>query len=160
MVSFPIDSFFVLFAAILLSRLDILLSKFVIVTKFSCASPALKTLGAKVLNSGVVIYLSWFWSVSFSLISVTFVLQSVFLTGLLTSSNLFTTVDNAVFVDKLLTSGILPSTSVILVLYSIFLTIPLVSGIFFSNSVLSASHLVFKTNALVSILFTLATNLS
>ena len=54
----------------------------------------------------------------------------------------------------------LPSISVILVLYSIFLTRPLVSGIFFSNSVLSASHLVFKTKALVSILFTLATNSS
>ena len=57
-ISFSIDSFFVSFAAILLPRLDTLLSKFVFATKFACASLALKTLAAKVLNSGVVIYLS------------------------------------------------------------------------------------------------------
>ena len=72
--SFSIHSFFVLFAAILLSRLDTLLSKSVFVTKFACANLALKTSAAKVLNSGVVIYLSWLWSVSFFSISVIFVL--------------------------------------------------------------------------------------
>ena len=55
---FSIDSFFVLFAAILLSRLDTVLSKFVFTTKFARANLALKTSAAKVLNSGVVIYLS------------------------------------------------------------------------------------------------------
>ena len=47
-----------LFVAILLSRLDTLLLKFVFVAKFGCANLALKTSAAKVLNSGVVIYLS------------------------------------------------------------------------------------------------------
>ena len=50
-------------------------------------------------------------------ISVTLVLYSVFfLTELLTLGILFSTVDNAVFVAKLLTSGILLSVSVIVVL--------------------------------------------
>ena len=50
------DSFFVLFTVILLPRLDIILSKSVFVTQFACTNLALKTLAAKVLNSGVVIY--------------------------------------------------------------------------------------------------------
>ena len=53
---------------------------------------------------------------------------------------LFSTVVNAVFVAKLLISGILPSISFILGLQSVFLTRPLVSGIFFSNSDLSVSY--------------------
>ena len=73
---------------------------------------------------------------------------------------LFSTVVNAVFVAKLLTSRILFSNSVILVLYLVNLTRPLVSGILFSNSVLSVFYLVFNTNSLVSILSTLATNVS
>ena len=64
-------------------------------------------------------------------------LKSVFSTKLPILHILFSTAVNAVFVVKLLASGI-----------------------FFSNSVLSVQYLVFKTNALVSILFTLATNLS
>ena len=43
---------------IFLLRLDSLASKSVFVIKFACANLALKTLAAKVLNSGVVIYLS------------------------------------------------------------------------------------------------------
>ena len=43
-------------------------------------------------------------------------LWSVFLTKLLTLGTLFSTVVNAVFVGKLVISGILPSISVILVL--------------------------------------------
>ena len=66
----------------------------------------------------------------------------------------------AVFVAKLLISGVLPSISVILVLQSVFLTRPLVSGILFFNSDLSVSYLFFKANLLVSIAFTLVTNLS
>ena len=46
-------------------RLDSLASKSVFVIKFACANLALKTLAAKVLNSGVVIYLSWLTSVTF-----------------------------------------------------------------------------------------------
>ena len=57
-ISFPVDSVFILFIAILLLRLDTVLSKFAFVTKFDCANLALKTSAAKVLNSGVVIYLS------------------------------------------------------------------------------------------------------
>ena len=53
-----IESFFILFSAILLSRLDIILSKFVFVTKFARANLALKTSAAKESNPGVVIYLS------------------------------------------------------------------------------------------------------
>ena len=59
--SFSIDSFFVLFPAVLLIRLDTVLSKVVFVTKFACDNLALKTSTAKALNSGVVIYLSWLY---------------------------------------------------------------------------------------------------
>ena len=64
----------VLSKVIFLLRLDSLASSnSVFVIKFTCANFALKTLGAKVLNSGVVIYLSWLWSVSFFLSSLIFV---------------------------------------------------------------------------------------
>ena len=56
--SFSIYSFFDLFAAVLLSRRDTSLSKFVFATKFACVIFALITLVAKVLSSEVVIYLS------------------------------------------------------------------------------------------------------
>ena len=56
--SFSIDLFFVLFSAVLLSRLDTVLSKFVFATKFVCDNLALKTSAANLLNSGVIIYLS------------------------------------------------------------------------------------------------------
>ena len=71
---FSIDSFFVLFIAILLSRLDTTLSKSAFVTKSACANLALKASAAKVLNSGVVIYLLWLWSLSLFSISVTLAL--------------------------------------------------------------------------------------
>ena len=79
------------------------------VTKFARGNLALKTPATEVLNSGVVIYLSWLWLLS--LFSI-----SVFLTRLLTLGILFSTVVNAVFVAKSLTLGILPSISEILVL--------------------------------------------
>ena len=60
---------------------------------------------------------------------------------------------NAVFVAKLLTSGILFSDSVSFVSLT-----KLHTGILFSNSVLSV--LVFHTKSLASTLFTFATNLS
>ena len=70
--SFSTSKCFVLFEVIFLPRLDILVSKSVFVIKFACANLGLKTLAAKVLNSGVVIYLSWLWSVRFFAISVIF----------------------------------------------------------------------------------------
>ena len=83
-----------------------LASKSVFVIKFTYANLALKTSAAKVLSSGVVIYLPWLWSVSFFSSSLIFVSYFVFLTKLLTSGILFSTVVNTVFVAKLLTSGI------------------------------------------------------
>ena len=83
------------------------------IIKFACATLTLKTSAAKVLNSGVVIYLSWLWSVSFFSVLVIFVL-SVFLTKLLILGVLFSTAVNAACVNKLLILGILPSISVIL----------------------------------------------
>ena len=49
---------FDLFEVIFLLRLDSLASKSVFVIKFACVNLALKTSGVKVLNSGVVVYLS------------------------------------------------------------------------------------------------------
>ena len=69
---------------------------------------------------------------------------------------LFSTAVNAVFVAKLLTSGILFSNSVSFV----FLTKLVTSGTFSSNSVLSVWNSVYKTKVLVSILFTFAASLS
>ena len=94
--------FTVLVASILLSRFDAVLSKIVFVTKFACANIAFKTSAAKVLNSGVVIYLSWLWLLSLFSISVILVLWSI--TRLLTLGILFSTAANAVFVAKLVTS--------------------------------------------------------
>ena len=65
---------FDLFVVIFLLRLDSLASKSVFVIKFACTNLALKTSAAKVLNSGVVIYLSWLWLLSLFSISVTLVL--------------------------------------------------------------------------------------
>ena len=75
------------------------------VIKLACPILALKTSAAKVSNSGVVIYLS----LTLFLIYVTLVLKSALLTKLLTIDILFSTAVNAVFVAKLLTSGVLPS---------------------------------------------------
>ena len=58
MFSLSTDPFFVLFSAILLLRLDTVLSKSAFVTDFAHANLGLKTSTAKVLNSAVVIYLS------------------------------------------------------------------------------------------------------
>ena len=66
--------FTVLVASILLSRFDAVLSKIVFATKFACANIAFKTAAAKVLNSGVVIYLLWLWLLSLFSISVILVL--------------------------------------------------------------------------------------
>ena len=55
--SFLTSKCFDLFEVIFLLRLDSLASKFVFFLKFAFANLALKTSAAKVLNSGVVIYL-------------------------------------------------------------------------------------------------------
>ena len=65
---------FVLFDTNCLLRLDSLLLKSVFFTKSACTSLVLNTSAANLLNSGVVIYLSWLWSVTFFSISVIFVL--------------------------------------------------------------------------------------
>ena len=62
--------------------------------KFACANLAAKFSPLKLLNSWVVIYLSWLWSVSF-------------FTKLLTLGILFSTAARAVVVAKLVISGIL-----------------------------------------------------
>ena len=67
------DMSFVLFDIIFLLRSDSLLSKSIFSTKFACTILALNVSVANLLNSVVVIYLSWLWSVSFFSISVTFV---------------------------------------------------------------------------------------
>ena len=65
---------FVLLAVTFLLRLNNLESKSVFVNKFACENLALKKSAAKVLNSGVVIYLSWLWLLSLFSISGTLVL--------------------------------------------------------------------------------------
>ena len=84
-----------------------------------------------------------------AIMSNIFASKSDFLTKLLTSGILFSTSVNAELVAKALTLGILPFISVILALQSVFLKSPLVSEIFFSYSDLSISYLVFKTNPIV-----------
>ena len=84
-----------------------------------------------------------------AIMSNIFASKSDFLTKLLTSGILFSTSVNAELVAKALTLGILPFISVILALQSVFLKSPLVSEIFFSQSDLSISYLVFKTNPIV-----------
>ena len=101
--SFSTSKGFILFEVIFLLRFDSFASKFVFLTKFACANLVSTP---EVLSSGVVIYWSWFWSVSFFSISVIFVLWSVFLTKLLILG----------IVAKPLILDILPSLSVILTL--------------------------------------------
>ena len=93
-----------------------MLSKSVFVTKSACTNLASKFSFVSLLNSGVVIYLSWFWSVISFSISLTFVSTSVSLTKLLTLEILFSRAVNAEVVAKPLILGILPSISLILVL--------------------------------------------
>ena len=102
-------------------RLVSLVSNSVLVTKFACFNLASKTPAAKLLNSGVVIYSSWLWSVSVFSISLIVVLRSVFcfLTKLLTLRILFSTAINAEFAAKPLILDILFSISVFYFLFSV-----------------------------------------
>ena len=96
------------------------------------------------------------------------VVNAEVLAKLLISGILFSTAANADFVANPLMVGIFPSTSVILVLKSVFfLTRLLTSAIFFSIlSILSSksdpsfSYLALETKFVLSIPFTLLTNLS
>ena len=68
------------------------------------------------VNSGVVIYLSWLWSLIFLSVSVIFVLHKFFLTKLLTLVFLFSTSSRALVVAKLVILGISALASFILAL--------------------------------------------
>ena len=115
--SFSTTKCFILFALIFRLRLYSLSSKSVFVIKFACFNLAAKFSAVSLLNSGVVIYLPWLWSVSLFSILVKFVLYSVFfLTRLSILGILFSTAANAAFLAKPLTLGILFSISVILLL--------------------------------------------
>ena len=71
--SFLLSKYFVLFELIFLLRLNNLLSKSVFVIRFACASLSTKICAVNVLNSGIALYLSWWWSVNFFSISLIFV---------------------------------------------------------------------------------------
>ena len=91
-------------------------SKCDFVNKFAFANLAEIFPAVNLLNSGVVIYLSCFWSIIFFKISLTFVSWSVFFIRLLTSGTLFSTAVNAEVVAKSLILGISVLTSFIFVL--------------------------------------------
>ena len=98
-------------------RLDSLAKKSVFVIKFWCANLALKTSVESLLNSGVVIYLSWLWSVYFFFNFSNFcVIICFFFTKLIILGILFSTVVKAALVAKPLILDILLSISVILAL--------------------------------------------
>ena len=89
-----------------------LASKSVFVTKFACDNLAAKRFAVKLLNSEVVIYLSWSWSVNFFQCLVFLCYNLFFFAKLLTSVILFSTA--AELVVKSLILGILTSISIIL----------------------------------------------
>ena len=120
---------FVLFELIFLLRFIGFLSKSDFVTKFACGNLDAKFSTVTLLNSGVVMYLSWLWSVIFFLISLIFVLWSVFLTKLLTLWFLFSTALRAVVVTKLVILGISPLTSFVLALRVVLVAKLVMSGI-------------------------------
>ena len=98
-----------------LLRVDSLALKSVFVMKFTCAYLAAKCSVVSLLNSGVVIYLSWLWSVIFFSILLNFVNFCVsFLTKLLKLGILCSTAVNAEVVAKPLMLSILFSISLIL----------------------------------------------
>ena len=107
----------VLFELIFWFWLLSLSSQSVFVIKFACFDLAAKFSAVSLLNSVIVICLSWSWPESFFSILLTFVaFYSLFLTKLLTSGTLFSTTVNAAFVSKPLLIGILFSISLILAL--------------------------------------------
>ena len=87
--------------------------------KFVCANITAKFSAANSLNSGVVIYLSWSMISNFFSVSLIFVLQTVFLTKLLTLGILLSTAVRAVIVAKLVILRILFLTLFILALSAV-----------------------------------------
>ena len=81
--------------------------------KIACLSRAVKFSDVNLLNSGVVIYLSWLWSVFFFSNSLICVIIR-FLNKLLTLGILFSTAVRALIVARLVILGISPLTSFIL----------------------------------------------
>ena len=115
-----------------LSSKSVFFTKLVILfllVKFACALLAEKYSTANLLNSWVVIHLSWSWSVViFISISVVFVLYSGFLTKLL--SILFSAAVGAVVVAKLVMLGILFFISFILALRAVVVSKLVILDIF------------------------------
>ena len=120
---------FILFELIFSLRFPSLSSKSVFVNKFAYANLAAKFSAVNILNSGVVIYLSWLWSVILFSISLTFASWSVFLTRLLTLGILFSTAVNVEIVAKPLIFGISALTSFILALRAFLVAKLVISGI-------------------------------
>ena len=114
--SFWVSQCFVFFELIFPLRLVSLVSKCAFITYFACAHLPAKFYAVDLLNSDVVLYLLWSWSLTFFSISLIFVSWSVFLTKLLTSGILFSLAINAEVVAKAVILGILFSISVILAL--------------------------------------------
>ena len=71
--SFLLSKYFVLLELIFLLRLINLLSKSVFVIRFACTNLSTKRFAVNVLNSGIGLCSSWWWSVSFFSISLIFV---------------------------------------------------------------------------------------
>ena len=92
--SFSASKCFALFELIFWLRLFSLSSKSVFVTKLTCFYLAAKFSAVSLLNSGVVIYLPWSWSVSVFSMSLILLLESVFSTKLLTLGILISTAVN------------------------------------------------------------------
>ena len=114
------------FSSLLKSVLFAKLAKSLSLAKFACFNLKPKNYFVNVLTSGVVIYLSWLWSVIFFSISLIFIVILVILVKVSNiryfTINLFILVLRVVLVAKLVMSGILSSIFLILALYTYFLT--------------------------------------
>ena len=132
--SFSTNTCFVLSELILLLKPDGLLSKSVLFTKLAISLLLAKFVcfnlaDVKLLNSGVVIYLSWLWIVIFVFHFINFGVLVSFFTKLLTLGLLFSTALRAVLVAKLVILGISPSTSSILASRVVLVTKLVMPGI-------------------------------
>ena len=124
-------------------KLFSLSSKSVSVTKSACFNIEVKLFAVKILNSWVVTYSFWLWSLIFFSISIIF----NFLTKLLTLGILFSPAFDAVLVARSVISGSLPLISVTFVLKSAFVTNLFTLGVLFptiDSSVFLARVLTFE----------------
>ena len=118
--------------------------------KFACANLAAKYSVVNLLNSEVVLYLSWSWSVIFFSILPDFC-YSHFLTKLLTLGILFsTTALRAVVLTKLVILSVLPLTSFILVLREAVVTTLLILSISHLTSSILALGVVLVAKLVIS----------